>query len=213
MINVHFTFNSEPIACKQFDALVKSLPPGLVENFGYYTRWQDRQAALLGKLLLYHALKKNGCTEPFILHYSTHQRPYLDIPIDFNISHSGNLVVCATTNHGRIGVDVEEIKSIDFETFKNVMSVTQWQEILTSGNPMTSFYRYWTLKESLIKADGQGISNISLDEICIHNDESYLNGQNWFVLDLPLHPSYSGSLAFNEKQDVKIEQFFAQVCA
>nr|WP_084787523.1 hypothetical protein [Anaerobacillus alkalidiazotrophicus] len=46
----------------------------------------------------------------------------------FNVSHSGNWVVCATDNQP-IGIDIEEIKPIDFQIVYSFFSETEIRDI------------------------------------------------------------------------------------
>ncbi len=82
------------------------------------------------------------------LSYTKFGRPYLDNSrIDFNISHSGDYVVCAVTTHGRIGIDIEKIKPIDLFDFERYMTPQEWNAIRDSVEPYHTFYSYWTKKE------------------------------------------------------------------
>ena len=84
----------------------------------------------------------------------------LSLPLHFNISHSGKMIVMAIACDVVIGVDVENTsreyhsKSIIDNSFsKNEI------EHLNKLNPMyrnNSFFEIWTLKESYIKARGLG---------------------------------------------------------
>ena len=50
--------------------------------------------------------------------YSDFGKPYLNSqPYKFNVSHSGDWVVCSVGN-SKIGVDIEEIKNIDINAWK-----------------------------------------------------------------------------------------------
>jgi 4'-phosphopantetheinyl transferase len=83
-------------------------------------------------------------------------------PIEFSVSHSGNQAVVAVTRGIPIGVDVEQIlvrrESAGF--INNVLSSSE-QEALAHvpepGRP-SALARYWTRKEAILKATGDGLA-------------------------------------------------------
>jgi len=79
--------------------------------------------------------------------------------IHFNISHSGNCVVCAVDEKA-VGVDIEVIKPIDFNIAERFFSKAEYLTLINQPKEMQMkyFYMIWTLKESYIKADGRGLS-------------------------------------------------------
>lgn len=70
-----------------------------------------------------------------------------------SIAHSGNRVGVALTGVGPVGVDVEQIVPRDFRRLAH--------RVLRPGERVTrleEFYRYWTRKESVVKATGAGLA-------------------------------------------------------
>jgi 4'-phosphopantetheinyl transferase len=92
-------------------------------------------------------------------------KPLLDYPpnCSFNISHSGEWVVCAASDTP-VGIDVERIKPIDISIAERFFAPEEYDELmkLSGSRQLSRFYRLWTLKESYIKAVGKGMS-IPLD--------------------------------------------------
>jgi 4'-phosphopantetheinyl transferase len=82
--------------------------------------------------------------------------------IDFNVSHSGDLFVCAITNGQLVGVDVEQIRPLrDIPSIaKNFFSLAEQSHLvdLDEEHRTLAFYECWTRKEAVIKATGQGLS-------------------------------------------------------
>jgi 4'-phosphopantetheinyl transferase len=89
-----------------------------------------------------------------------------DVPLRFSLSRSEGLVVCAVTLNNDIGIDVEDTKqpveAVDIAA--HFFSETEKQSLLKlpEASVTREFFRYWTLKESYIKALGVGLS-LSLD--------------------------------------------------
>ena len=161
-----------------------------------YRRWQDRHANLFGKLLLIKALGQYGYSSDVLykLKYNKYQRPFLDDPIDFNISHSGDFVVCAVGKKLRLGIDIERIQTIDFKNFKSVMTEEQWHFIHQSTNPFRTFFDFWAIKESVIKGDSRGLS-IPLQELDVVDNIVHYDQQDWYLSKLHIDKEYSACMA------------------
>ncbi len=101
-------------------------------------------------------------------------KPYLKnhLNFNFNISHSGEYVLCGIDNKD-IGVDVEEIKNINIiEIAQNYFTTKEFEYIVSCDVEfqLNRFYEIWTLKESYIKCYGQGLS-IPLTSFSIEVDQ------------------------------------------
>ncbi|HET6244463.1 MAG: 4'-phosphopantetheinyl transferase superfamily protein [Bacteroidetes bacterium] len=208
MISIFYTYCKEPFSKEVWSRHLQSLPVALHEKITSFKRWQDRQSSLIGKLLLKEALKRNGYSGNSLqdLKYNHYNRPYFDLPMDFNISHSEELVICAWSNKGKIGVDVEAIKPIDFNDLKKAMNEKEWALIQNSTDSLREFYKYWSIKESVLKAEGSGLS-ILLEDMVITDTEVILQKNKWHIQELLLNNNYSSWIAFNDTIDtLQIEE-------
>ncbi|MDY6949886.1 MAG: 4'-phosphopantetheinyl transferase superfamily protein [Thermodesulfobacteriota bacterium] len=153
-----------------------------------YHRWQDRQAGLFGKLLLQEGLREYSYDNVSLddLSYNPFGRPFLDHPLDFNISHSHGYVICSITERGRVGIDIEKIRAIDLSDFQRYMSPQEWKNVQEAASPYERFYEYWTMKESIIKADGSGLS-IPLEHVRIKENRAELYHTRWFLREIGIH--------------------------
>jgi 4'-phosphopantetheinyl transferase len=109
-----------------------------------------------------------GCA-PQDLEFTSDQlgKPYLSyppgIPIKFNLSHSGDLMVVGVALGRAIGVDVE-VLSPNLEWYQIAKPYFHPNELefieRTAGveDRLSHFYRIWTMKEAYLKARGKGIS-------------------------------------------------------
>jgi 4'-phosphopantetheinyl transferase len=104
---------------------------------------------------------------------------------DFNVSHSGAYVVLASSNEGRVGVDVEAIEPVKIDDFRSVFSTKIIREIETSADSLREFYRYWTKLESAIKAEGCGLTG-SVEGLSFEGDTVRKNGGVWRVKEVHL---------------------------
>jgi 4'-phosphopantetheinyl transferase len=188
-----------PLPDAAFYHALSRLPADLQPKILRYRRWEDAHAALLGKLLLLSALKEIG--SPAILEqllYSPQAKPYFAGGPHFNISHSGNRVVCGLSTTGRIGLDIELVKPLSFDDFQTQFTPNEWSAIRESPDPIAAFYRFWTAKESLIKADGRGLG-IPLLELDVTDYRPIrLDGATWIFQPLSFFPGYAAHLTTEE---------------
>ena len=71
-----------------------------------------------------------------------------------------------------------------------------------------AFYKCWTTKESVLKADGRGLS-VQMEDVVVKHGRVSLDGTTWFFRELDFGPYYSCHLTTNIElstvQMVKIE--------
>ena len=185
----------QPVPGEVFRRLVDRLPVTLQPKILRYRRWQDAHAALLGKLLLLLGLKDTQ--SPADLHqllYTPQAKPYFPGGPHFNISHSGNRAVCALNTAGRIGVDIEVIEPIDFDDFQTQFTPLEWTAIRSAPDPVAAFYRFWTAKESLIKADGRGLEIPLLELDVTEYRPIAIDGDSWSFRPLFFFSGYAAHL-------------------
>lgn len=80
--------------------------------------------------------------------------------IDFSIAHTAGLVVCGIQER-RIGVDVEQIRQFDERLMRRICTEEEMYFVEQERVKMTreeKFFHLWTLKESFLKATGQGLA-------------------------------------------------------
>lgn len=211
MIHVLYTFCDQKLETRAFEHYLHRIPESMQLRIKKYRRWQDAQCGLFGKILLIEGLKKLGISGNKLgdILYTDYNRPYLDDPIDFNISHSGHGVVCAISENCRIGIDIEEINPIDISDFKRQFTEHEFSIMRAAKDTHHEFYRWWTKKEAIIKADGKGLS-IPLKKIDFRNPGlAHVNSRTWQIREIPLHEKYWCHLAFAGKKDtpVKVEKY------
>ncbi|MBE6554585.1 MAG: 4'-phosphopantetheinyl transferase superfamily protein [Ruminococcaceae bacterium] len=106
------------------------------------------------------------------LAYDANGRPYfLDSAIDFNITHTGNMTFLAIAREEktgdlpfpRVGLDAEDLSRI--ATVRICPMAARWfskgeYDCFLSNPSDTTFLRFWTRKESLIKWTGHGLRSL-----------------------------------------------------
>jgi 4'-phosphopantetheinyl transferase len=175
---------------------LEKLPRPMRSKILKYRRWQDAERSLLGKALLMQGLEDAGLRRPLTeMKFSNFDKPYFDHSFDFNISHSGDYVICAIHPEGKIGIDVEEVIEVPLEDFDMNFSKREWDDILSGNNQLYNFYSYWTKKEAFLKAIGMGL-NVPLIETEVINDRVRWQNKEWFLQEVKLdekHISYFAS--------------------
>jgi 4'-phosphopantetheinyl transferase len=208
---VLYTFSDKRLTELAWERGFCKLPKEIQIKIIRYNRWQDRQARMLGYLMLQKGLRYFGYNIGSLKDVSTDRfgRPYVTDGVDFNISHSDDRVICAVTCHGRIGIDIEKIKLIDISGFENYMSLDQLKKIKESENMYETFYDIWTIKESTLKADGRGLS-VPLEQVETRGNKAVLDGRTWFLKKLSVSKDSSCHLASDLESPViemKREEF------
>ena len=209
MVYIFYTKFSEKIRDDLLLTYKSWLPPQLVKKNSSFRFWEDQHRNLLGLLLLIKGLKKFGYSKE-VLHklvYDNYLRPSLkNIPLDFNISHSGDYVACAISKTNRVGIDVEIIQNIDFTGFKSVMSSCEWEIIKNSTTATHTFFEFWTIKESVIKADGRGMS-LPLLDIEIFDEHVLCKNDKWYIYKLDFVENACAALATCSDTQIEVEFF------
>jgi 4'-phosphopantetheinyl transferase len=130
---------------------------------------KDRAAYILGKYMVRTLLGQVLGLSPQSIEFKFGEngKPALVLndfrpEVAFNLAHSGTQVACALGVGRSIGIDVEfEKGDIDFlELAKNSFCPDEINCILNSSPDEAKrlFYKYWTIKEAYLKAEGSGIS-------------------------------------------------------
>ena len=129
-----------------------------------FVNTKDKIRALIGEIIIRTEIIESLFirNEDITIRENQYGKPYLikSPEFNFNISHSGDFVVCAIDNKP-IGIDIEEVKTIEYKAIaKNLFSVIEFNYIIEKDISMqlSKFYEVWTLKESYIKFCGQGLS-------------------------------------------------------
>jgi 4'-phosphopantetheinyl transferase len=79
--------------------------------------------------------------------------------LTFSLSHSDSIAVLAVAHELPVGVDVEEVKPIEPEVAATHFSASELSDLsgLQGDAWLDGFYRCWTRKEAILKAEGVGL--------------------------------------------------------
>lgn len=206
MTQILYAYISEENHDYLIEKYLNEFPDDFKEKVLAYRKWQDSQLSLLGRLLLNHGLQRMGIKhEKKNLNYTFYNKPFLDdINTKFNISHSGEIVVCVLSDTNDVGIDVEIIDKINIQDFESQMTKSEWGNIRIAEDEKKAFFDYWTQKEAVIKANGKGLS-IPLKSFEIANLSTKINDETFFLKEIFLDEKYKCHLAFKDKIDTIID--------
>ncbi len=87
-----------------------------------------------------------------------------DQSLEFNLSHSEDLAVCAVTWNSVVGIDLEYQKPINHIQSLSERFFTQAESQIIQASEYSDqakFLKIWTLKEAYLKATGEGLGKLS----------------------------------------------------
>ena len=170
--------------------------------------------------ILRSILSRYLAQKPEEIQISTSERgkPYLPTGnIQFNLSHSNNLMICGITSGPRIGVDIQHVYPID-NLERVIPKILSPQEIdflekTPQRDKLEHFFMIWTAKEAFLKALGSGFQS-PVNTIQLVRDlrsgsilqvEDPSEDCDWFIYELEIEPSYKSFLAV-EGREIQVKK-------
>lgn len=135
--------------------------------------------------------------------------------LQFNLSHSHSTGLLAIAHDTQLGIDVEDIHPIEEGVCEAFFSRSEQLELgtLRGLDWLSGFFRCWTRKEAILKAEGTGL-NIRLDsfdvslvrdapaELLRHRSGSMLT-RHWVLHHLEPGPGVIGALATDRPASIR----------
>ena len=129
--------------------------------------------------------------------------------LTFNLSHTNGIGVLAVAVGLTIGVDIEEVRPVEYGTVERYFSTQEQSSLaaLTGADWLEGFYNCWTRKEAILKAEGLGL-NVRLDAFDVSlspNVKAAVLGvrsnagftSDWHLVELRPTLGFVGALATN----------------
>ncbi|MCR5503377.1 MAG: 4'-phosphopantetheinyl transferase superfamily protein [Lachnospiraceae bacterium] len=142
--------------------LRRLLSPDRIEKTGKLRGKKDRLRSYFAELLLLYGLCSEGILKntPLVFGYSSFKKPYLpEYPgVFFNLSHSGDYVALALSSF-EVGIDIEHMREHTDRIAQRFYSPeeNEYLSSLPEKERKREFIRLWTMKESYLKALGEGL--------------------------------------------------------
>lgn len=191
MIDIWY-LNISNISKSEFNELLQTLPPAMVQDVMRFRFFKDRCFKLFGKLIVqkFH-LDRDLHFDWSKWQLSANGKPYYEVGKKFNISHSGDYVLAAFSDE-EIGVDIEQLGEIDTAAIADFLHPLETKFIEEATDSQDAFYKVWTRKEAYLKARGIGIVQGLNRENCL---EPYVDHEEtWFLTCLNFLPKYKLAL-------------------
>jgi len=148
----------------------KALPDDVLDNeerakAARFVKEEHRTRYAMAQTILRHLLGRYTGLDPKAVAFTRgpQGKPYLpQSSLQFNITHSGDLLLAAFCTGQEVGVDVEKV-----EPKRPVLSLARryytpseldWLKTLDDAVQARAFFQLWTLKEAFLKARGTGLS-------------------------------------------------------
>lgn len=147
----------------EFACMMRSVSAARRSKVRRFVKPEDAQRALIGEMLVRTVIrgKFHISNEQIAFAVTPYGKPYAPaIPsFHFNVSHSGQWIVCATDCHP-VGVDIERIGPACWEVAERCFSQEEYRSLMEKkeAERASFFYELWTLKESYVKQTGKGLS-------------------------------------------------------
>lgn len=152
----------------QANRLVKWLSGDEIERSERFRFSRDRDRFIVCRAALRNILGAHLGVAPSGVRfdYGEYGRPYLSAEASrsgpyFNVSHSRDLGCIAVATRFDVGIDVEAVRHLNDldQMIRRTLSATEQRHIaaLPASDHRRTFFRYWTLKEALLKVLGVGL--------------------------------------------------------
>jgi 4'-phosphopantetheinyl transferase len=180
------------------------LSPQERERVARFKQELARQHALIGRGVLRSLLSRFLDIAPseILVQPGPNGKPQVE-GVSFNVAHSGDIILIAVARTGLLGVDVERINPTTpvLDIAGRYFAPTEIALITDAPSAeaqQTAFFRLWSRKEAIIKADGRGLSvelsSFAADDFTTVPDTAEQN-QTFRVHSLPIGPGYAAALA------------------
>ena len=135
----------------ELEQYLKKLPNNFLVQVNKYKEENQRKRSFFSWYLLYlKFLERKINAFNLKVEFNENGKPLIE-GINFNISHSHNLVAVAISSH-EVGIDLELIEDKDNSKIaKKIMNEEEYQKYLKNKE---YFYKVWTKKEAYLKRKG-----------------------------------------------------------
>lgn len=198
MLHIYYTIFEQVSTAAEWQALLQQMPKAILDRVARYRQDINKYQLVYGRLLLQRLFWDLGYAGFDLedIQYTSFNKPFWRADIDFSIAHSGQVVGCALSTKGTIGLDIEKIQAIDISNFDHILNAKD-QEVLSKSTSINKdFFKIWTIKEAVSKSDGRGLS-MDVKDIIIGTKQATCFDNTWHIQEISVHPDYRCHFAVN----------------
>ena len=160
MIDIYFA--DVNVADDILDALANLLTTAECARADRYRFPDDRRRSIVARAATRRFLGRYLNADPATLVIDEEEfgKPVLrDRAIEFNASHSGDLVAVAFSRESAVGIDVERRRQLTdtIALARRYFSAEEVAIVERATDTCDAFFAIWTAKEAIVKASGKGI--------------------------------------------------------
>lgn len=206
MIQIYWTKTAGIEGRLPLTDLIKELPADMQQRAFRYKIPEPAYQFAVGRNLIKLGLEQLGMEDQFSkIKFSQNEKPFLN-DVNFNISHTEGLVVCAFSKEIEIGIDIEKIESKDLNNFDSFFTKNEWESINSSSDSLLSFYRLWVKKESAIKLLGMSLKDLNTIDTPLLSASLFFQGTKLFWEPLDFGKEYCCSICTEQPEVIHFRQ-------
>lgn len=188
--HVWFCCPDEITDAEQLEYYRSLLSPDEVKQYKRFQFKNDQHSYLVSHALMRSVLSRYANLSPAQWQFkkNAHGRPEIKqstsgVPLKFNLTHTKDLSACIVTLGMECGIDAEAVNR-DNDLIKIAERMFAAPELASMENLHDSslrkaFFKYWTLRESYVKALGTGLAGSSKDfYFCIGDNDISIEFEN-----------------------------------
>jgi 4'-phosphopantetheinyl transferase len=178
-LNIH-TFEND------FDNILPTLSSKRIEKINKLKKKNNKLLSMGAEMILKYALWDNNKNCELEILEDEFKKPYINGLADFhfNISHSGEYIVCAISNKP-VGVDIEKISKYNLKIAEKYFTKDEIE--------YNDFFKIWVHKESFVKAVGKGLTLLQNKINIVSNGKIsniFFNNNKYFFREYKIDDSY-----------------------
>jgi len=210
---LHIWKVSTDITPEAFSAYKNLLTEKEVTNISFFKFKQTKDSYLVSQGALRMLLSGYLGVSPNLVKIGrkVKGKPFsIDNPsLNFNVSNSGQFVTIAFSYDGEVGIDIEKIRPLpDLNELINSNFSEKEKQFINSKpeERLSRFYRFWTIKESYLKAIGEGMRlspdslEFSIDEDCFKllSVKGVFEQEDWKFNEFSISNDYVGTITYSQ---------------
>jgi len=182
-----------------------------IKQYTSYVKYEDMMRGAIGRI----AVKKISSSylgkeiKDIQIERGRFGKPYLycsgnRLSINYNLSHSGEIVMLVFGRNVQVGVDVQVIKQIqEYQRLAENYFSPEEAAVVIRQNNIESFFEYWTAKEAYVKAIGCGFYK-DFDSFSVKiggTSSERFGGQIWQICQITVDKCHKACLVYGRRNE------------